>query len=63
MMNKLILVLNAEGIGPDKRRTIYHEMVHIMTYSFDWDTEDECVGIDPEYDTVFQDILGDGDGQ
>lgn len=40
------------------RKEIYRPIIDAFR-DMDWDTLDECLGIDPAYDEIYNDIYGD----
>jgi hypothetical protein len=55
LFNDLIDALNDADCDDAQRYAIYSKMVDAFT-DHDWDTLDECVGKDDQYDKVFREI-------
>lgn len=55
LMTDIINCLQEEIGDPDKRYYIYEKIVESMQ-DMDWDTLDECLGIDEEYDRLYYHI-------
>lgn len=58
LMNRIITVIQENVGDPDKRYYIYEGIVDAMQDA-DWDTLDECLGKDPEYDRLYQQMYGE----
>ena len=54
VMNGLIRTLNFVGVDADTREKIYEKMLRVLEDQ-DWDTQEDCVGEDPVYDSVLRD--------
>lgn len=58
LMDKVIRKLKAEHVPEYTRKLIYETMIPAMQ-DMDWDTEIDCMGIDPVYDNLLRESFPD----
>jgi hypothetical protein len=55
LMNPIIATMRANVPNPVARRRIYRDVIKVFD-EHDWDTHGECLGIDPTFDDVLEEL-------
>lgn len=60
IVEKLITSAKKHIIDNNKRRRFYIDLISVLE-EFDWDTQDECIGLDKSFDLALKKIHPDWD--
>lgn len=58
VMTGLIKAVQSEHLSKAVRKRLYDRFIDVLE-AHDWDTQDECVGLDPAFDEVFEEVYGE----
>lgn len=60
LFDEVIDVIQPAVKKVEKRKKMYRKLISAFEEA-DWDTMDECLGRDPAYDAVYEEMFPDGD--